>query len=63
MHAKCVLVDGKRSFLTSANLTEAAFERNIELGLVVRDRTLAASMSAHFRVLIDQGLLFALPVQ
>jgi phosphatidylserine/phosphatidylglycerophosphate/cardiolipin synthase-like enzyme len=43
--------------VTSANLTEAALERNIELGLLVRDRALAASVSSHFRVLIDQGLL------
>ena len=39
--------------MTSANLTEAAFDRNIEIGLVVRDRALAASVSSHFRQLID----------
>jgi phosphatidylserine/phosphatidylglycerophosphate/cardiolipin synthase-like enzyme len=30
-------------FVTSANLTEAALDRNIEVGLLVRDRALALS--------------------
>lgn len=48
--------------MTSANFTEAALDRNIELGLLVRDRTLAASITTHFGTLIDQGLLLPLPV-
>ena len=32
-------------FVTSANLTEATLERNIEVGLLVRDCVLAASES------------------
>jgi phosphatidylserine/phosphatidylglycerophosphate/cardiolipin synthase-like enzyme len=63
LHAKAVVVDDEAVFVTSANLTEAALERNIELGLLVRDRALAASVSAHFRVLIDRGLLRALPAE
>ena len=43
--------------MTSANLTEAALARNIEIGLVVRDRALAASVSGHFQGLIDRGVL------
>ena len=43
------------------NLTEAAFDRNIELGLLARDRTLAATTMLHFRTLIEQGLLQLLP--
>jgi phosphatidylserine/phosphatidylglycerophosphate/cardiolipin synthase-like enzyme len=49
-------------FVTSANLTEAALERNIEVGLFVRDRALAASLSSHFQGLIDRGLLYPLPM-
>jgi phosphatidylserine/phosphatidylglycerophosphate/cardiolipin synthase-like enzyme len=30
-HAKCILVDGVSAFITSANFTESAHERNIEL--------------------------------
>ncbi len=49
-------------FVTSANLTEYALDHNLELGLLVRDRALAASVSSHFRELIRQGLLRPLPM-
>jgi phosphatidylserine/phosphatidylglycerophosphate/cardiolipin synthase-like enzyme len=61
LHAKAVVADDEAVFLTSANLTEAALDRNIELGLLVRDRALARSVSRHFQVLIDRGLLSPLP--
>jgi phosphatidylserine/phosphatidylglycerophosphate/cardiolipin synthase-like enzyme len=61
LHAKAVVIDEEVVFVTSANLTEAALDRNIELGLLVRDRALAASVSTHFRALIDRGLLRPLP--
>lgn len=62
LHAKALVVDDEAVFVTSANLTEAALDRNIELGLLVRDRALAASVSSHFRALIDRGLLHPLPM-
>lgn len=61
LHAKAVVADDETVFVTSANLTEAALDRNIELGILVRDRALAASVSGHFRGLIDRGLLHPLP--
>ncbi|HWP37860.1 MAG TPA: DISARM system phospholipase D-like protein DrmC [Gemmatimonadales bacterium] len=61
LHAKAVVADDETVFVTSANLTEAALERNIELGLLIRDRALAASVATHFRGLIDRGLLRPLP--
>ena len=61
LHAKAVVKDEEAVFITSANLTEAALDRNIELGLLVRDRALAATVVAHFRGLIDRGLLCPLP--
>ena len=61
LHAKAVVADDEAVFITSANLTEAAFDRNIELGLLARDRTLAATTVLHFRTLIEQGLLQLLP--
>jgi hypothetical protein len=63
LHAKVVVTDDEAVFVTSANLTEAAFDRNIELGLLVRDRALASSITTHFRVLIDRGLLSPLPAE
>ncbi len=62
LHAKAVVADDEAVFVTSANLTEAALDRNIEVGLLVRDRALAATVSSHFRGLIDRGLLRALPM-
>jgi phosphatidylserine/phosphatidylglycerophosphate/cardiolipin synthase-like enzyme len=61
LHAKAVVVDDEVVFITSANLTEAALDANIELGVLARDRGLAASVSTHFQVLIDQGILKPLP--
>jgi phosphatidylserine/phosphatidylglycerophosphate/cardiolipin synthase-like enzyme len=61
LHAKAVVVDDEVAFVTSANLTEAAFERNIETGILSRDRALAASLARHFQVLIDRSLLQPLP--
>jgi phosphatidylserine/phosphatidylglycerophosphate/cardiolipin synthase-like enzyme len=57
------VTDEEAVFITSANLTEAAFDRNFELGLLVRDRALAVSVSSHFRGLIDRGLLLLLPAK
>ena len=61
LHAKAVVADDEAVFITSANLTEAAFDRNIELGLLVRDRTLAATTVLHFQTLIGKGMLQLLP--
>jgi phosphatidylserine/phosphatidylglycerophosphate/cardiolipin synthase-like enzyme len=61
LHAKAVVSDDEAVFITSANLTEAALDRNIEIGLVLRDRALAASVTSHFQVLIDRALLKPLP--
>jgi phosphatidylserine/phosphatidylglycerophosphate/cardiolipin synthase-like enzyme len=56
-----VVADDEAVFITSANMTEAALDRNIEIGLLVRDRALAASVTLHFRTLIDRELLRPLP--
>ena len=62
LHAKGVVTDDEAVFVTSANLTEAALDRNIEVGLLVRDSALAATLSSHFRGLIERGLLRPLPM-
>lgn len=61
LHAKVVVADSASVFITSANLTEAALDRNIEIGLLVRDRALAASVIGHFDALIHGGGLARLP--
>ena len=62
LHAKAVVADDEAVFVTSANLTEAALDRNIEVGLLIRDRALAATVSSHFQGLIDRELLRPLPM-
>ena len=61
LHPKAIVADDESVLVTFANLTEAALDRNIELGLLIRDRALAASIVTHFQGLIDGGLLSALP--
>ena len=62
LHAKAVVADDEAVLVTSANLTEAAFDRNIELGLLVRNKSLALSIANHFQVLIAREILRPLPV-
>jgi phosphatidylserine/phosphatidylglycerophosphate/cardiolipin synthase-like enzyme len=57
LHAKCVVVDGEAVFISSANFTEAAQERNIEMGLLVRSRWLAERVARYFETLLSAGTL------
>lgn len=57
LHAKALVVDGRWTLLTSANLTEAAHERNIEAGLLVDDRALAARVTLQLDRLVAAGAL------
>ena len=61
LHAKAVVADEESVFITSANLTAAAWDRNIEMGLLVRDHALATTTVIHFRTLIENDLLRRLP--
>ena len=44
MHVKAAVADSRVAFLTSANLTEAALERNMELGVLIRGGHLPAAI-------------------
>jgi len=55
LHAKCVVIDERIAFVTSANLTEAAQLRNIEVGLLVRDGAVARSVAEQFHALVRSG--------
>ena len=61
LHAKAVVTDEERVFITSANFTARALDDNIELGLLVRSRPLALSVVTHLQGLIDRGMLRVLP--
>jgi phosphatidylserine/phosphatidylglycerophosphate/cardiolipin synthase-like enzyme len=62
LHAKATVADDEAVFVTSANLTEAALDRNIELGVLIRDRAFALTICSYFRNLIDRELLKPLPL-
>jgi phosphatidylserine/phosphatidylglycerophosphate/cardiolipin synthase-like enzyme len=57
LHAKCVVTDRRVALVTSANVTEAAQTRNIEVGALVRCANFSTNLAAHFVVLVDLGLL------
>ncbi len=57
LHAKCVVVDGRWVFITSANFTEAAQERNIEAGVLLDNGNIAKSLIGRFHALREAGRL------
>ena len=61
LHAKCVVVDDAELLITSANFTEAAQQRNIEAGVLMRDPRMARSLSEQFESLAQRGLLLRVP--
>ena len=62
LHAKCVVADGERIYIGSANFTEAAQLRNIEIGVAVRAAGTALAIEGHFAALIERGHLRRLPL-
>ncbi len=57
MHAKCIVVDRRRTLLTSANLTEAAQTRNIEAGVLVDEPRFAERIETQFGQMVETGWL------
>ena len=52
VHAKCAVADGSIAFVTSANLSDAAMERNIELGILLRGGVVPRQLDMHLEALI-----------
>jgi phosphatidylserine/phosphatidylglycerophosphate/cardiolipin synthase-like enzyme len=61
LHAKCVVIDERVAFISSANFTEAAQVRNIEVGALVRSEPFARQLAGHFLGLADRHLLERVP--
>jgi phosphatidylserine/phosphatidylglycerophosphate/cardiolipin synthase-like enzyme len=61
LHAKCVVIDERTAFVSSANFTEAAQIRNIEVGALIRVEAFAQQLARHFLGLAEQHLLERLP--
>jgi len=57
LHAKCVVIDRRIALITSANFTEAAQKRNVELGVLVRYPPIAERIVNYFDGLISSELI------
>ena len=57
MHVKAAVADSRVAFLTGANLTEAALERNMELGVLIRGGMVPASIDRLIDALVESGEL------
>ena len=56
LHMKCAIVDNV-ALIGSANLTDDAFNRNMELGILVREQAVVETLSEHFWELIRAKVL------
>jgi phosphatidylserine/phosphatidylglycerophosphate/cardiolipin synthase-like enzyme len=57
LHSKCIVVDERTAFITSANFTHNGHARNIETGVLIEDEKFASELAGHWHTLIGAGLL------
>ena len=57
LHAKCVIADRSSALITSANLTSAGINDNIELGVLIEAGPLPTKLSQHLQLLIEDATL------
>jgi len=57
LHAKCIVIDDARAFITSANFTDRAQTRNIEAGVLIEDKGFSEELAGHWRQLVNEGLV------
>lgn len=56
LHAKCVVIDQKKSLVTSANFTYSGQARNIEVGVLLEDVAFANALSAQLGAATAAGI-------
>ncbi|MFS0853290.1 DISARM system phospholipase D-like protein DrmC [Microbacterium sp. 179-I 3D4 NHS] len=56
-HSKVLIIDSRSAFVTSANLSTAGAEFNLEAGVVVNDVEFASSMRQRFTKLWEHGAI------
>lgn len=59
VHAKVAVADGRTAFVTSANLTGHALEKNMEAGVVINGGRLPARLHSHLHALVDTRIIRA----
>lgn len=57
VHAKIVLADEGLCLITSANITQHAMEKNIEVGVLLNGGSLVQNLSCHLRHLLDLKII------
>ena len=57
VHAKVAVADGSVAFLTSANLTGHALEKNMEAGVVITSGQIPSGLRAHLHALIETKVI------
>lgn len=60
-HAKVVVIDDEKAFVTSANFTEWAQQRNVEAGVLVRNSEFARHLRRQFEGLVQSNQVRRLP--
>lgn len=60
VHAKVAVVDGSTCFITSANLTGYAMEKNMEAGVLISGGHIPRMLDDHLRSLIDTNVVSAI---
>ena len=63
LHAKCVIADRSSALITSANLTSAGINDNIELGVLIEAGPLPATLHRHLELLIEEHTLEGIGAQ
>jgi phosphatidylserine/phosphatidylglycerophosphate/cardiolipin synthase-like enzyme len=62
LHAKIAIADSSLALVGSANLTEAALKRNIEISVMVSLPAFVARIRGHVEALIHNGILLPAPL-
>lgn len=57
LHAKVLVIDGRRALVGSANLTHRALTANLEAGVLIEDATVARQLDRHVRRLMMDEVL------
>jgi hypothetical protein len=55
VHAKCVVIDSRDVFITSANFTDRGQRRNVEVGVLNSDEQLAERLTQQWHSLVASG--------
>lgn len=57
LHAKALVADRRRAFVTSANFTGIALEHNLEIGVLLEGGEAPAALVKHLEALVEQKIL------